>query len=338
MQSHGGIHMPRNKASLRSHHALQDQPELSIEESTHPKNTLNDLNGDRFLYFTKSVLNTSYPSMYSHELRKKHGANKPPQLMALLIEFFTKTGMSVLDPFAGVGGTLIGASIAAPGSRKCMGIEINQQWTDIYTRVLQENPDLLPQTMIQGDCIDVMDRLLAHECIPAIHGREVCIEEKEVLFDFIVMDPPYNIHLEQTMSGNGGKSYAEKYANRRTDYNMRSNHESDLANLATYEDYLDAMSQVFKRCYRLLHPGRDMAIIVRNAYQHGEYMFTHVDLARRAASEGFIPKGEIIWYQAGTKLRPYGYPSSYVPNIAHQNIVILQRPGSYKTKKSKASP
>jgi DNA modification methylase len=253
--------------------------------------------------------------------------------MALLIEFFTKTGMSVLYPFAGVGGTLIGASIATPGARTCVGIEISQQWTDIYARVLKDNPGLLPQTMIQGDCIDVMDRLLAHESVLDIDGSEVRSKEKEAVFDFIVMDPPYNIHLEQTMSGNGGKRYAEKYANRRSDYNMRSDNESDLANLATYDGYLDVMGEVFQRCYRLLRPGRYMATIVRNAYQHAEYMFTHVDLARRAGTVGFIAKGEIIWYQAGTKLRPYGYPHSYVPNIAHQNIVIMQRPRETKMKK-----
>jgi DNA modification methylase len=295
-------------------------------ESPHPKNTLNDMGGDRFLYFTKSVLTTAYPGVYSHDLRKKHGANKPPQLMAQLIEFFTKTGMSVLDPFAGVGGTLIGASIATPGPRKCVGIEISREWTDIYTEVLQENPDLLPQTMIQGDCIEIMDRLLANESVIAIDGQEVRAGGEAAAFDFIVMDPPYNIHLEQTMSGNGGKQYAENHSNRRSDYNMRSDKERDLANLLSYDDYLDAMQQVFERCFHLLRPGRYMAIIVRNAYQHSEYIFTHVDLARRARSAGFVPKGEIIWYQAGTRLRPYGYPSSYVPNIAHQYIVILQRP------------
>lgn len=305
----------------------------------HPKNTLNDMSGDRFLYFTKSVLTTTFPSVYSHELRKQHGANKPPQLMALLIEFFTKTGMSVLDPFAGVGGTLIGASIATPGARKCVGIEISQQWTDIYACVLKENPDLLPQTMIQGDCIEVMDRFLAHDRVLAIDGHEFHTLGKEAAFDFIVMDPPYNIHLEQTMSGNGGKRYAEKHSNRRSDYNMRSDKQRDLANLASYEDYLDAMGEVFERCFRLLRPGRYMAIIVRNAYQHSEYLFTHVDLARRARLAGFIPKGEIIWYQAGTKLRPYGYPYGYIPNIAHQYIVILQRPRQAKRKGSlKALP
>lgn len=295
-------------------------------ERPHPKNTLNDMGGDRFLYFTKSILTTAYPAVYSHELRKQHGANKPPQLMAQLIEFFTKTGMSVLDPFAGVGGTLIGASIATPGPRICVGIEISQQWTDIYAQVLQENSELLPQTMIQGDCIEVMDRLLTRESVPASNGQEVCVDGETTRFDFIVMDPPYNIHLEQTMSGNGGKQYAENHSNRRSDYNMRSDQARDLANLASYDDYLSTMERVFERCFRLLKPGRYMAIIVRNAYQHSEYIFTHVDLARRAKSAGFVPKGEIIWYQAGTKLRPYGYPYSYVPNIAHQYIVIVQRP------------
>lgn len=318
--------MERNRTSSEQRIVSQAQPGLAAGEGPHPKNTLNDMSGDRFLYFTKSVLTTSYPSVYGHALRKKHGANKPPQLMAALIEFFTKTGMTVLDPFAGVGGTLIGASIATPGSRKCIGIEINQAWTEIYARVLKESPDLLPQSMIQGDCLEVMDRMLAKESVFAIDGQEVQIDGEEAAFDFIVMDPPYNIHLEQTMSGKNGKRYADKHANRRSDYNMRSDDARDMANLSSYDDYLDAMVEVFERCFRLLRPQRYMAIIVRNAYQNSEYMFTHVDLARRASSVGFVSKGEIIWYQAGTRLRPYGYPSSYVPNITHQNIVILQRP------------
>ena len=80
--------------------------------SPHPANALNELSGEEWLYFTKSVWSTAYPSELGHALRKAHGANKPPRLMCRLIEFFTKSGELVLDPFAGVGGTLLGAAIA----------------------------------------------------------------------------------------------------------------------------------------------------------------------------------------------------------------------------------
>src|SRR5438876_9486898 len=73
-------------------------------ELPHPNNKLNELPGGQWLYFTKTLLTTAYPAQYGHQLRKKHGANKPPQLMKTLIEYFTKGDELVLDPFAGVGG------------------------------------------------------------------------------------------------------------------------------------------------------------------------------------------------------------------------------------------
>ena len=97
-----------------------------------PRNPLNDLTGEQWLFFTRSVLSTAYPHELSHDLRKAHGANKPPQLMRQLIEFFTKAGERVLDPFAGVGGTLLGAALAG---RKATGIELNDEWVEIYLEV-----------------------------------------------------------------------------------------------------------------------------------------------------------------------------------------------------------
>jgi hypothetical protein len=37
-----------------------------------PRNKLNELSGNRWLYFTKSVLTTNYPYEYGHALRKAH--------------------------------------------------------------------------------------------------------------------------------------------------------------------------------------------------------------------------------------------------------------------------
>ena len=102
---------------------------------THPRNTLNELTGEEWLYFTKSVWTTAYPSELGHDLRRAHGANKPPRLMARLIEFFSKSGELVLDPFAGVGGTLLGAAIAR-GPRRAIGLELAAPWAEVYTNVV----------------------------------------------------------------------------------------------------------------------------------------------------------------------------------------------------------
>ncbi|MBI3973756.1 MAG: class I SAM-dependent methyltransferase [Chloroflexi bacterium] len=275
----------------------------------HPRNKLNELTGDEWIFFTKSVITTAYASDYGHRLRKAHGANKPPQLMKSLIEFFTDARGRVLDPFAGVGGTLIGAAIAAP-PRDCVGIEINARWVAIYRKVVAQSAGALVEYPLhQGDS----QVLLA--------DRALFPDES---FDFVCTDPPYNVHLTQTMAND--PRYVNGHTNRRTDYNMRSEDTADLANLESYEAYLDAMQRMLGHCYRLLKPQKYLAIILRDAYQQGRYVFTHVDVARRAESVGFVTKGVKVWYQAGTRLRPYGYPFAYIPNIAHQHIVILQKP------------
>ncbi len=101
----------------------------------HPDNTLNEMSGEEWLYFTKSLWTTAYPSELGHALRRSHGANKPPRLMARLIEFFSRGGELVLDPFAGVGGTLLGAAICR-SPRRAIGFEIDPRWAVIYEQVV----------------------------------------------------------------------------------------------------------------------------------------------------------------------------------------------------------
>jgi DNA modification methylase len=294
----------------------------------HPRNTLNELTGEEWLYFTKSVWTTAYPSELGHALRREHGANKPPRLMARLIEFFTKRDELVLDPFAGVGGTLLGAAIARP-PRRALGIELSPRWADVYARVVEEarvardgaGPELVDLgandpggqrrfdpagcELVVGDALKVLPTLVAESV------------------DFVATDPPYNVQLPMTMSGG---ALAESFANRRTDYAMVTDDAADLANSADYPAFLDRMTEVLAELARVLKRGRYAVLIVRDAYQDGRYVFTGSDLAARAASVGLVPKGDLIWYQAGTRLRPYGYPTGFVPNIAHQHLLVLRRP------------
>jgi DNA modification methylase len=293
----------------------------------HPDNTLNELSGEEWLYFTKSVWGTAYPSELGHSVRKQHGANKPPRLMARLIEFFTVTGDLVLDPFAGVGGTLLGAAIAR-GPRRALGFEIEPRWVEIYRKLVG---DLAAERDGRGPLLaDMGPSDPGGQRAFDASGLEMRLGDSLVLLpqlepesvDFVATDPPYNIQLPITMSG--GK-LAEEHANRRTDYAMVTEHAGDLANSADYATFLDRMEVAFAQLLRILRPDRYAAVIVRDAYQDGRYVFTGSDLADRATRSGFTVKGDVIWYQAGTRLRPYGYPRSFVPNIAHQHVLILRR-------------
>jgi DNA modification methylase len=297
-----------------------------MHRGVHPANTLNEMGGDEWLYFTKSLWTTAYPSELGHARRKAHGANKPPRLMARLIEFFTRRDELVLDPFAGVGGTLLGAAICrAP--RRALGLEIEPRWTHVYEAVVREALDdrggagpLLAdlgdadpggqRSFDPGGC-----RLVVGDALELLAGLEPGSA------DMVATDPPYNPQLKVTMSGG---PLAERFANRRTDYAMRSDQPGDLANCATYEEYLERMGVVFGLLRRALRDGRYAVVIVRDAYQEGRYRFTASDLAGRAEREGLVPKGDLVWYQAGTRLRPYGYPRAFVPNIVHQHILVLR--------------
>ena len=100
---------------------------------------------------------------------------------------------------------------------------------------------------------------------------------------------------------------------------------ADLANLPDYPAFLDRMTDVLRELERVLRPGRYAVLIVRDAYQGGRYMFTGRGPRGAGATVGLVPKGDLIWYQAGTRLRPYGYPTGFVPNIAHQHLLVLRK-------------
>lgn len=294
----------------------------------HPANELNELPGEEWLYFTKSLWTTAYPSELGHARRKAHGANKPPRLMARLIEFFTRTGELVVDPFAGVGGTLLGAAIAR-GPRRALGFELDARWLAVYHETVAalaaEHGGTGPVLADLGTSDPGGVRGFNPAGLEMRQGdaRTLLRSLPDASVDFVATDPPYNVQLPMTMAGG---RLAEAHANRRTDYAMVSDLSADLANLPTYAAFLDAMGDVFGEVCRVLRPGKYAALIVRDAYQDGRYLFTAADLAARADLAGLVPKGDIAWYQAGTRLRPYGYPRTFVPNIAHQHIIVLRRP------------
>ena len=123
------------------------------------QNKLNDLSGSEWIFFLNSVEVTHYSTKgadgFAHHLRGKHPSPKPPQLMKKFVDFFTKEGQVVFDPFMGVGGTLVACSLS---NRKGVGIDLSKNYIDLYKKVCKEL-GVAEQTAIVGNSLE-LDKLL----------------------------------------------------------------------------------------------------------------------------------------------------------------------------------
>jgi DNA modification methylase len=263
------------------------------------RNVLNNLTGREWVYWTKSVITKAYPLDLQHRLRSQHGGQKPPQLCADLIRIFTKEGETVLDPFAGVGGTMLGASLAG---RKATGIEINNRWVDIYQKVCRLE-GLNEQEALVGDSLELLDSLA---------GRS---------YDFVLTDVPYWRMDTAARSKGKYKRVGEK---------SREGKRSKLSVFSgvgspTKEEWLQRLSAILEKAIGLLRAGRYLAVFIGDMYNRGEYHFLSADLALALKAIGLTMKANLTWYDVSKSLHIYGYQYEYIPSLIHQNILIFRR-------------
>jgi len=124
-------------------------------DSFPPKYLSTSLFQNYFPHGPTLVLHKSYPPSFEHKLRRKHGGMKPPELIQYLINRYSfDPNDLILDPFVGVGGSLLAATVA---NRKAIGIDINEQWKTIYHEV-SNRMNLSKQMFIVGNSTQILDR------------------------------------------------------------------------------------------------------------------------------------------------------------------------------------
>jgi len=279
-------------------------------------NQLNDLTGKEWVFSTKSVIPKGFPPSFQLKLRNKHGGQKPPELCESLIRTFTKEGDFVLDPFCGVGGTLIGCHLS---NRIGVGVEINKDWIDIYHNIC-DLESLKPQEMIHGDSRETIKNF---------------IDKKRNSFDFILTDVPYwKMDVVEKSKGTY-KKVGEDSKGIYSEKSKLSRFSSDSKYFErTKEDWESLITDVFSYCFSLLKPGSYCAVFIGNMYHKGRYFLLNADIARILGQIGFILKGEIIWYDVNKKLHLYGISYSWIPSIVHQFIMIFRKERTLKLNKA----
>lgn len=270
------------------------------------RNTLNDLTGREWLFFQNSVMITGYSTTarenIGFELRKIHPSPKPPQLMQEIISFFTKKGGLILDPFAGVGGTLIGASLCAE-PRRAVGIELEPAYIEAYKSVCAKH-DIPLQTIICDDA----RRMLAHP------------EVAETMFDLVLTDPPYSDMLKREQNGQKKKLHGSNAPTPFTDSPL------DIGNLDR-ASFLRALTDILALAVQCLKPGKHLVVFCKDLQPQRasrELNFLHAEVAQALMtipSLAFV--GMKIWHDQATSLYPFGYPYRLILNQMHQYILIF---------------
>ncbi len=275
-----------------------------INGTRDPRNQLNDLTAKEWIVETISVWNqrglgAGHPDA---QIEKQHPAPFSFTDVSRLIRFFTKTGAVVLDPFVGIGSTLKACALE---NRHGIGIELNDKYAELSKKRLAKEVNNLFSNQFEQKILTGDARVL----INTLNDDSV---------DFVVTSPPYwNIlHKEDH------KAKQERIKN-----NLDTRYGDDvldLGNIKDYKHFLDEVSMILGSCGRPLKAKKYMAVIVSDFRDKSSYVMFHSDLAKSLEKYKFELRGLKILYQRHKKVFPYGYPFSYVPNIHHQYIIILQ--------------
>ena len=275
----------------------------------HLDNKLNDLPGNKWSYFLRSVINTRYSTSgeegYAHNIRKIHPSPKPPQLMRDIINFFTKENEHVLDYFMGVGGTLLGSSLI---KRKALGIDLSSKYINAYKKANKELK-LAEQKTIKGDCLKIL-----------ADGKLIKEYLKNAKFSLIAIDPPYGDMLSREKTGEAIKK------NKSTEATPFTKSKDDLGNMQ-WSLFKNKFIETIKLTMPYLKDRGHYVVFIKDLQpKEGNTNLFHSEIIEemnKIKNLNYI--GMRIWADESINLYPYGYPHSFVSNQLHQYIMFFRK-------------
>jgi len=257
----------------------------------------NDLDGAAWTRYSISVWDDLRKT--ADEIRWSHPAMFPSALVERLIDCFTNgQDEYVLDPFLGSGSTMLAAGRR---QKTGIGLDISAEYIELAGKRLAQSALFgapRKHRLIQDDARN----LLAHAAADSV--------------DFCVTSPPYWDILSQ-------KRTADYKAVR--DYGGAP---SDLSKIHDYEQFLEALAEVFRLVLQVLRPGKYCVVNVMDLRKKDAFFPLHSDLARRLREAGWIHDDLIIWDRRSeyNNLRPLGYPCVFRINKIHEYLLVLRKP------------
>jgi DNA modification methylase len=252
----------------------------------------NSLDGRTWTRYSVSIWSDIRKS--KEELGLKHPALFPQELPRRVIEcFLPPEGRIVLDPFCGLGSTVLAAHELG---RTGIGLDISPDYIAMARRRL-------------GECGDGCRLVCADAGDLASY-----VEPGSV--DLVVTSPPYWNILTRRRSADGKaiRHYGE--------------HESDLGQVEDYQEFMSRLAGIFSLVHDALRPGAYCIVVVMDIRQRDRFYPFHADLAGAMQEVGYLLDDIIIWDRRHeyNNFRPLGYPSVFRVNKAHEFVMVFQKP------------
>lgn len=266
---------------------------------------MNNLTGKEWLQNSFSIWRDIKKN--KEELKLKHPAMFPISLAEKLISIYTKNdGEVILDPFMGVGSTIIGSKNL---NKKGIGIELNPEFVNI-TKIR-----LAQATLNKNDSIYVPEIICAD-------AKELANFVKKESVDLCINSPPYWDILNQKRTVDNRK------------IGNYSDSEKDLGNIEDYKQFLQALKKVYSEVYNVLKPDKRCCIVVMDIRKKDKFYPLHIDITKIMEEIGFELEEFVIWDRQHeyNNMKTLGYPWVFRFNKVHEFICIFWKRDS--TKKS----
>ena len=272
-----------------------------------PRNTLNDLSGKDWVKHTISWFTLKVRPRSKDE--KNHPGKFPEELCLRFIEYFTKRGQWVIDPFAGTGSTLIASRSLG---RNAVGIELNREFAEIAARGLN-------RPSLDATFLGTKQRIFVGD---ARKLPELLQDYSKESFHLCMTSPPYWNMLGKLRGGSDSQHRKRAEIGLNLTY---SNSADDVGNIEEYEEYLGTLGTIFRQLKSFLASGAYLIIILQNIRdEKGEMRPLAWDLARKL-SDIYKQRQEQIWCQTDKPAGIWGYPKTYVSNVHHHYALVFQK-------------
>ena len=269
----------------------------------------NGLSAKEWAMLSRSVWSAKDVSSPRQDYHLEHGATFSEALASRVIKIYSKEGDTVLDPFSGVGTSLVAARKLG---RRSIGFELYEKYYNITKRLLEQTIFDAEDSIIKmGDCRGLID------------------EVEEVSIQLTLTSPPYSDFIKRSVEDRRTTHKTSKMVIENNSKVKPYGEDSrDFGNLS-YSTFLDEVEKLMVKIFKVTKPGGYNVWVVkdhRDPKNGKPFIDVHSDIANRGVRAGFIYHDLIVWDQNEQRsLVVLGFPSTFYVNLNHSFLVVLRK-------------